>query len=619
MKFLYFKIKGHNSPLIIFLSIFLIGLINGLAYASNSANFFNDQKDLGHDIRPPDVIHWTPHQAIAYPDGSVEISLSLKTINNFSIYKKNLTFSSDSEWVLESFQEPEFTQILDPISQENVNVFTAGQFKLFLYGLEEFKGKTFPLSIKYLGCTSIICLFPYVETFDIPIYSGILAEKLPPLAKKNSPITEPPIQGKQETSPSTSSFASYTDDLATRITSEALSIWLLLLFALIGGLLTNLTPCVYPMIPITIRVLKGQTNHPLLASLFYALGIVVTYTALGVTAAATGSMFGSFMGSKVFNLSFAAVMFLMAMTMLGYGNLSFLQNLGTKFDTRKSGVTNAFILGAGAGLVASPCTGPILAALLTYSTTQSDFFHSSSLIFTYSLGFALPYVFLGGFAAKLYQIKAPIKLQLLSKLFFAAIMFALSFYYLKIPAYRALRYIAPYWQYLSFISIFTGVISSLMILKKLTNFSNKSLAIVPSLILGFGIFCGYEQMTQNPMESHVSLDWLNDETEAMNLAKLENRPILIDMWAEWCSACKKMDAYTFSDIALREKIKHKNWILLKLDLTESNDKNDEIEERYNLQGLPALIILPPPSLKLPQVSLHGYIGVDTLIKYIDKF
>jgi thiol:disulfide interchange protein DsbD len=158
-----------------------------------------------------------------------------------------------------------------------------------------------------------------------------------------------------------------------------------------------------------------------------------------------------------------------------------------------------------------------------------------------------------------------------------------------------------------------------MILKKLTNFSNKSLAIIPSLILGFGIFCGYEQMTQKPMESHVSLDWLNDETEAMNLAKLENRPILIDMWAEWCSACKKMDAYTFSDIALREKIKHKNWILLKLDLTESNDKNDEIEERYNLQGLPALIILPPPSLKLPQVSLHGYIGVDTLIKYIDKF
>ena len=191
------------------------------------------------------------------------------------------------------------------------------------------------------------------------------------------------------------------------------------------------------MIPITIRILGQQTQRPLLNAASYASGIILTYSSLGLVAAFTGSLFGQFMASPLVNFVLALIMFAFAVTMLGMGNLSFLQNVGGQIGVNQKVFLVLFLMGTGAGLIASPCTGPILAGLLTYIVTLNNKLMSFSLVFTYSVGFALPYFLLGNAAATVSQFKVSGNTQSSIKLAFAAILFALSFYYLRIPFIKA--------------------------------------------------------------------------------------------------------------------------------------------------------------------------------------
>src|SRR5690606_35442186 len=132
---------------------------------------------------------------------------------------------------------------------------------------------------------------------------------------------------------------------------------LLLGIVLLGGLLSNLTPCVYPMIPITLRLLGRQGSSPYLSASFYALGIVISYSTLGLIASLSGGMFGAMMATKTFNIIFAVLMFVLGITMLGFGDFSKIQMLGNRLGSGAPSLRNTFLMGTGAGLVAAPCTG----------------------------------------------------------------------------------------------------------------------------------------------------------------------------------------------------------------------------------------------------------------------
>ena len=212
------------------------------------------------------------------------------------------------------------------------------------------------------------------------------------------------------------------DYLAGLLSSpQSMGFLFLLGIALLGGMLTNLTPCVYPMIPITLRLLGRQTRSPLLASCCYASGIVVSYSVLGVVAILTGSLFGQLMASVTFNLIVSVVMFGLAWTMMGFGSFASLQQVGSHFGASKKGIWRTFLMGMGAGLIASPCTGPILASLLTYTTMMANKFDAVFLVFAYSLGFGLPYILLGRMASSLTRFKLPGVLQSMIKVVFASI------------------------------------------------------------------------------------------------------------------------------------------------------------------------------------------------------
>ncbi len=571
-----------------------------------------DNKKLANDIKPQDVIHWTAIGAEIDPKkGEIELLFSLRTESQFTIYSDKLEWLPPEGWSFESQILPATARQIDPITNKEVAVFFGGEFKVKLSGPKSEVPPSFAFAVKYVGCTQIICLFPYTQKLTFPVTVATPAKDV----SSNSAISEEKPAAPTAGSPPIGSFE---EQVAKRVKDGSMGLGMLLLFAFVGGLLTNLTPCVAPMIPITIRLLAKQGPKPFLGSSMYALGIVATYTVLGVFAAMSGALFGNLIAHPVVSISFGIIMALLGLSMLGFGDLSQLQQIGGRIGSGKGGPMNAFLMGTGAGLVASPCTGPILAALLTYTAGRSSVTEATALLGVYSVGFALPYVFLGASAAKISKVKVNFTIQIATKLIFAAVMFGLSFYFLRIPLYGVFTALQSSWGSIAAISGLVGVSLMGLFIVKSELAQKKFLMIIPSFLVGTSLFFGIQYLTRPSQSAHDSLVWYKSEQEAFEASNKANKPILVDAWAEWCEACKKMDVTTFAEPKVIKELSA-SWILYKMDLTEPTDENVNLQDRYGLPGLPTLTLLPVGGDLAKKKALNGYVSAETLLDELGKF
>lgn len=567
------------------------------------------------DIKPQDVIHWIAQGAESFPEtGDLVLLLQLTTEQQFTIYSDKLKWLPPAGWSVSKVEAPPTVRQFDPISQKDVDVFTGGPFRVTLSGPKGTVDSPLKAAVQYVGCTRVICLFPYTDEMTFPVSLGssqaMGEQSFPSISQGNPP--------NGETAGALKSTGTFEEEFAKKVKAGSMGLGMLLLIAFAGGVLTNLTPCVAPMIPITIRLLSNQGPRPLFGSSMYALGIVVTYTVLGVIAAMSGALFGNLIANPIVSVSFGLVMALLGFSMLGFGDLTKLQQIGGRIGSSKGGPMNAFLMGTGAGLVASPCTGPILAALLTYTAGKSSVGEATALLGTYSVGFALPYVFLGASAAKISKMRVNYRLQILTKLVFAAVMFGLSLYFLRIPLYRLFMALQPQWAVIAAVGGVVGVGFIGLILASARLQQNKAFMILPSFLLGASLFFGIQHLTRPSTAAHDSVHWYKSEAEAQAESLKTGKRMLVDAWAEWCEACKKMDTTTFADPAVLEELKT-SWILYKMDLTEANDANAALQERYDLPGLPTITLLEPGGDLTTKKALNGYVGPESLLQELIDF
>ncbi len=564
------------------------------------------------EIKPSHVVFWAG-QASLHQDGSVVVALHLQTKNNFALYAERIEFSSRSGMMLLKVLAPEAKVIDDPVTAKQAQVYTGGDFLLHFQNLEALDLSAFPLSIRYTACADRICLFPYTEELDLSLSKS--SEAIP-LSLSSAGVSKPSIEAPAKETPPSPSGETFEERLAERLQLGDLGLAMMLLALFLGGLVTNLTPCVYPMIPITIRLLGRQTKSPILAASAYAMGIVVIYSALGLSVAYTGSLFGQYMANPWVNATLALIMFVLGFSMLGFGQWNALSTLGNKLGVQKPGLLQAFLMGCGAGMVASPCTGPILASLLTYIITNKDLGHSALYILTYSLGFALPYVVLGGLSGKLATVKISPKVQVFVKVSFASIMFALSLYYLRVPLYKTFTQLKPYWQTMCFVSLGLGIILGRMMWQVQKKKAVKWFMVWPALFFGTGIFAANQWLflrkTDKPSAAQIL--WYHNEEEAIAQSLSSGRPLLIDFWAEWCAACKKMDATTFIDESFIHETRKQEWVFLKFDVTEDTPANTKLLEKYKVQGLPTLVLIKAAA---EPVKVSGYASTARLLNYLN--
>jgi thiol:disulfide interchange protein DsbD len=366
-----------------------------------------------------------------------------------------------------------------------------------------------------------------------------------------------------------------------------------LALAFAAGLATSLTPCVYPMIAITVSVFGARETTSKLAaaklSTAFVLGIAALFTPLGVIAALTGDVFGSQLGNPIVLGLLAAIFIALALSMFGAFELDLPASLKNRLAMVGGvGVTGAFVAGLVSSLIAAPCTGPVVGFLLTWvSTTQNVVFGALSF-FVYSLGLGLLFWLVGTFSMTL-----PKSGQWLEhvKSAFGIVMLVAALYFVRdlIPgltdlAQRTSGFLIGALVLLA-IGLAAGAVHLSYHASSLVTRVRKTAGITASVVGLCGVI-GYLEA----LPPGAKIEWLHDIDAAKVLATSAGKPLLIDFGASWCGACGELDRHTFSDArVVREG---QRFVPVKIDLSPGKDTPDKkaLLARYNQRGLPLVVL-----------------------------
>lgn len=211
--------------------------------------------------------------------------------------------------------------------------------------------------------------------------------------------------------------------------------YLAYLAAYLGGVLVSFTPCMYPMIPITVSFVGSRDNKSrssgFFLSLLYVLGTSVTYTALGILAGFTGGFFGEIQTNPWTNLVLANIFIFMGLSMLDVFFIPLPRIFNSPlFTTQIKGALGAFLLGIASGLIMSPCSAPVLAVLLSYVATKQNVFFGMSLLFVFAFGMGTILLAVGTFTGFLTNIPKSGPWMVWIQKGFGYIFIALGEYYL---------------------------------------------------------------------------------------------------------------------------------------------------------------------------------------------
>jgi thiol:disulfide interchange protein DsbD len=205
------------------------------------------------------------------------------------------------------------------------------------------------------------------------------------------------------------------------------------IFAFFGGILASLTPCVYPLIPISAGYIVGNAQNSrskgFLLSLFYVTGIAITYSSLGILAVLTGSIFGEFSANPIVNLISGVLILIFGLSMFELFHFNFTLNLKLPLHRKRSYFLALFI-GLISGLMVSPCLTPILGAILAYLSTTKNIFYGGFLLLSFSYGMGLIFILIGTFGVSLTGLPKPGKWMVAVKKICASIIVLAGLYFI---------------------------------------------------------------------------------------------------------------------------------------------------------------------------------------------
>jgi len=579
-----------------------------------------------------------------------QISAVLVTKNNFKIYKDNLSFDFLQPGAfpekLSYTTTPDAQLMDDPFSGKEKYVFWNNTSFLFNVSSKFNIGDRISISIQ--ACSQDVCLLPAHLDIRVARGSSSTSAAAAPLSNfsntdsiQHSSTQKNISQSQSEAKPNNSgeNTVPASNTLANTI-QKFLTTGSIFLFPILflAGLLTNLTPCVYPMIPITLGVMKqfgkGQKSSVKLAFI-YVFGMVITYSLLGVGAAMTGQVFGSQLSSPILNGVVAGVMVLLGLAMLDFFDLSILQRLSYKIPySNKSPVLAVGTMGAVSGLVAAPCTGPILSMILVLIAQTREPVTGFLYMLCFALGFGTPYVALGILSQKLNKLPKMHGMSGFIKLLFACLMFALAFFFLKSTLsstefFRGL-YVQPSWSSVIAVSalflLFIGIKKpKFKFFSRLSSFG--SIATFSVMCLWLMLWLSNAFVSQSNIDNSVayedalqnsSFTWESDLKVAVREAQKHDKKILVDIWAEWCAACLEMDKTTWNDDRIINLLK-KSYIPVKLNYTKPSTEISDLLSQWKILGLPAVLIFSPEDLKTPIKVNQGLISTTDLIKQLNKY
>lgn len=384
-----------------------------------------------------------------------------------------------------------------------------------------------------------------------------------------------------------------------------------------SGILTGLTPCIYPLYPLVIAFVGGSSIKrkidALIVSVFIILGLSLSFSTLGFISAKTGSTMGVITRSPFFLFFVSLIFFAMALSMFGAFDIKLPPSFLRKIQKRRSGVFGAFFMGVIFGLIGVPCVGPLLVSLLTFVAKSQNPFLGFALLFSYALGIGIIFIPLSLFASLRTLLSSTGEISSLIKYLFGLILLGASFYFLK-DAIPENIYFLILGITLIFLSVFAGVFS-----KEEEGLKGKILKGAGVIILIVGLFYLILSLTifykiKLPVAStseNKSIEWLSSLNDGMEKAKREGKFLFLDFYAKWCTVCKELDEKTFSDKKVVENLR--NYVPVRVDV--SNGEREELK-RFNVIGIPTVIFLDSNGNELGRFS--GFKNPEDFLKEIEE-
>jgi thiol:disulfide interchange protein DsbD len=476
-------------------------------------------------------------------------------------------------------------------------------------------------SIQYQACDDSACLPPTELAFEQVLKVAGPGEEA---AAANSeifaarPLPEASVEPEQEAP---------QGGMAQALDERSLLVSFFLIF--LGGLALNLTPCVYPLIPITIGYFGGQAQGKrggvVTHALLYVLGMAMTYSALGLIAALTGSLFGAALQNPIVLVGIALVMVTLALSMFDLYEFRLPSFLTRMAGGRKKGLMGTLFMGLTVGFVAAPCIGPFVLGLLTYVGERGDALLGFLMFFVLALGLGVPFLFLAIFSGSIDRLPRSGAWMVWVRSIFGFILFAMAIYFLRPLFPDTLVYHLTLALTLFLGGIFMAWLEPTKMPGKLfpviRNFVGLAFFVLALVFATSGIRAHVamalaEARAASGLSAGDEIHWLPGSEGRLEEAVAQGMPVFIDFMADWCIPCKELDTFTFSDPEVVEV--SRGFVMLKVDLTSSSDPvGQRLRNRFAVKGVPTLVFLYGDGSEAADLREVGFIEKDEFLEKLN--
>ena len=526
------------------------------------------------------------------------IALSWQIADGYYLYQDKLKINGQ-DVTLTPIKLPE----AEPHEDEFFGTTSIYHFNLNLEQEFHVTGDAPQLTISYMGCAHAGLCYP-------PIKQKVVLDKpQTPVATNSTTNNQAPLN---------------QSELAELLANQSL-LWTLGAFFLLGlGL--AFTPCVFPMYPILSGVIAGQQNlstgRAFGLSFVYVQGMAVTYTLLGLVVASFGAQVQSAFQHPAVLISLSLLFIVLALSMFGLYTIQLPAAMMNSLNQKSAGLKGGrfgpvLLLGIIAGLVASPCTTAPLSAALLYVAESGDMLLGGLALYALSMGMGMPLLLVGTAGGRLLP-RSGAWMDVV-KHSFGFIMLALPILLLERIWPESVTHIA--WAVLALTFGAYLLHATKQIEKAFWATTINSLAF--AMMFTGGVFA-YQLIQPQPQQASVEQHAFEFEVTATKQqlfqqlaeAKAAGQPVLLDLYADWCTACKEFDKYTFSDSGVQQALS--GYKLLRADLTHSTEQDTELMEHLGVLGLPTLVIYDPQGKELKSQRIAGFLGPDAFIAHLQQ-
>ena len=453
---------------------------------------------------------------------------------------------------------------------------------------------TLPATVLVQACNDQVCLAPSSVAVDVSL---TIVEATAPVKSANDAL----FAGYDATVTS----GAQENELAQLFATEGSFVAFLAIFLI--GLALNLTPCVYPMLSVTVSLFGTQsdtnTARVFVKAVVYVLGIASMYSVLGVTAAMSGGLFGNWLQSPWVLGAIGALLFGLALSMFGVYQIQAPYWLTSKLGgTTGTGFISLFISGLVVGIFAAPCIGPPVIALLALVGQKGDPLFGFWAFFILSLGLGFPYLILGTFSGLLKKVPRSGAWLIWVERIFGVVLVGAALFYISLAFFP---------KFAAFVVPFTLIVGGLYLgfiepsakdkvwLKRI-----KWVFGIASVVVG-GLFAN---ALREP-----SVSWHTYDEDWITEAKASEQPIIMDFYADWCIPCLELDRKTFTDpevIAIADR-----FVRLKVDLTHFDSPEAEaLRKKYDIAGVPTIVFLDTDGTEVVSSRVVGYLPPERFLE-----